>query len=309
MKAIIFPGQGAQYTGMGKSFYDSYPNSKKVFDTVDDVLGFKLSEKCFTASAQDLKDTAIAQLAILVSSVAAYEAFNSKGIKPDYLAGLSLGEYSCLYAADVLSLKDLAILVRERATAMQEAALLGSSTMFAIIGADIDFLKEQAPKSGFHIANINSPSQTVVSLAIDKKDEVKAVLEPKAMRVIELEVSGGFHSPFMDSAKERLSKVIKDMKFNDAKIPIVSNFTAKSHINSEEIKNNLLEQLTSSVLWNGCINYMSSKGVDLFFEIGPSKVLKGLMRKINSKLKVVNIEKKEDLDVPFDQYLCVKEGK
>ena len=201
-----------------------------------------------------------------------------------------------MYAARVISLEDLVILVRERARAMQKAAYINPSTMFAVIGAEVDFLKEKSKQENFYIANINSPGQVVVSLAKDKKDKVKSVLEIPGVRVVELEVSGGFHSPFMNSAKEYLRKVIAKMHFNDAEIPIVSNFTAKAHIKSEEIKENLLEQLTSPVLWRECVDFMDRGGVDLFFEIGPARVLRGLLRKINPKLKVVNIEKKEDLD-------------
>jgi len=187
-------------------------------------------------------------------------------------------------------------LVNQRAKAMNKAALDNPSTMFAVMGIARDALKEQAEKENFYIANINSPGQTVVSLAKDKRNSIFTILESAGARVIELQVSGGFHSPFMNSAKEHLASVVEAMNFSDAKIPIVSNFTAKGHIKAEEIKKNLLEQLTSTVLWNDCIDYMASAGVDSFFEVGPSKVLKGLMRKINSQAKVINIGEKQDLD-------------
>ena len=296
MKAIIFPGQSSQYVGMGKSLYDNFIQAKEVFLTADNILGYKLSQKCFSGTSDELKSTDLQQLAILTVSLAAYKIFCSKGIKIDYLAGLSLGEYSCLYAAGVLSLGDLIVLVKERAQAMQEAATINPSTMLAVIGAQREVIERKSTKERFYLANINSSQQIVVSLAKEDKDRVKAVLEPLASKVIELEVSGGFHSPFMQPAKQRLQTAIATMSFSPAVLPIVSNVTAVAHNQVSEIENNLVEQLIFPVLWSDCIEYMASKGVKTFYEIGPSKVLRGLMRKIDSSLEVINIEKKEDLD-------------
>ena len=296
MQAVIFPGQGAQYIGMGQSLYENFLEARDIFSSLDKILGFSLSQKCFQGQESELKETATQQLAILSVSLAAFEVFKGKELKIDYLSGLSLGEYSCLYAAEVLSLEDLVILVRERAKAMQEAAITNPSTMFAVIGLSRQALEDIAKKENFYIANINSPQQIVVSLDKNKRDDILTVLETTGARVVEVEVSGGFHSPFMNRAKEYLASVIEGMKFHDAKIPIVSNFTAFGHTKSEEIKNNLLEQLISPVLWKDCIGFMIKAGVDLFFEVGPSKVLQGLMRKIDRQVKVVNIEKKEDFE-------------
>ncbi|MFH1503784.1 MAG: ACP S-malonyltransferase [Candidatus Omnitrophota bacterium] len=295
MKAVIFPGQGSQYTGMGKSLYDGFSAAGNIFSSVNSILGYELSKKCFKAEEAELKDTLIQQLAILTVSLAAYEAFKTKNIKVDYLAGLSLGEYSCLYAAEVVNLEGLVTLVKERAQAMQKASRTGSSTMFAVLGVDRDIVEEKAKQGNFYIANINSPKQIVISLARGNREEIRGLFEACGAKVIELEVSGGFHSFFMEPAKERLKKVIEEIEFEDAKIPIVSNFTAAAHVKSEEIKNNLIQQLVSPVLWNDCVEFMAAKGVDLFFEVGPSKTLRGLIRKINPQLKVVNIEKKEDI--------------
>jgi [acyl-carrier-protein] S-malonyltransferase len=296
MKAIIFPGQGSQYVGMGKGLYDNFSCAKGIFSSIDDILSFKLSEKCFQGTQDELKDTSLQQLAILAVSLAAFEVFRKKEIKIDYLSGLSLGEYSCLYAAGVLGLEDVVILVKKRALAMQKAASASSSTMFAVIGSERKFLKEKAGELDFHVANINSPQQIVISLSKDRKDEIRNNLETGGARVIELAVSGGFHSPFMNQAKESLTEVVEKMEFSDAKIPIVSNVTAQANSQSQAIKTNLLNQMVSCVLWNDCVEFMITQGVDLFFEVGPSKVLRGLMRKINSGVKVNNIERKEDIE-------------
>ncbi|MDD3296212.1 MAG: ACP S-malonyltransferase [Candidatus Omnitrophica bacterium] len=295
-KAIIFPGQGSQYKGMGQSLYKEFSCCRDIFDSTDKILGFKLSKKCFEGQLYELKDTAIQQLAILTVSLAAFEVFKQKGISVDYLSGLSLGEYSCLYAAESLTLRDLVILVRERALAMQKAAALNSSTMFAVIGIDEENIRLCAQEGGFYIANINAGGQTVVSLAQSNKEAVRGLLQAHSARVIELDVSGGFHSPFMDSARENLEKVISGLDFKPAKIPIVSNVTAKPHTDVSEIRENLLKQLTMPVLWKACAEFMIDEGVETFYEVGPSKVLKGIMRKINSEIKVVNIEKREDLE-------------
>ena len=294
MKAIIFPGQGAQYVGMGQTLYENFPQAKDIFSSIDKILGFSLSQKCFYAESAELKETSLQQLAILAVSLAAFEVFRQKKVKIDYLSGLSLGEYSCLYAAEVLSLENLVVLVRERAEAMQKAAKANPSTMFAVVGQEENFLREIAEEESFYIANINSPQQIVISLAKDKKDKIRGALEAKGARVIELEVSGGFHSPFMDLAKAHLIKVVDGMKFSQAKIPIISNFTALAHTNAEEIKKNLLEQLISPVLWKKCAEFMIEAGVNSFFEVGPSKILKGLMRQINRDVEVIKRQKKQD---------------
>jgi [acyl-carrier-protein] S-malonyltransferase len=281
---------------MGKDMFDTYPAAKDVFLRADKVLGFSVSQKCFSAPAEELKDTSLAQLAILAVSLANYEVFKTKNIKIDYCSGLSLGEYSCLYAAGVLSFEDLFLLVKERALAMQEAAQNSSSTMFAVLGMEKAALETFSRNEGFYISNINAPGQIVISLAKSDREKVKNALELAGAKVIEIEVSGGFHSRFMQPAAVRLQKVIDSLNFKDASLPLISNFTAKAHLKAVEIKSNLINQLTSTVRWLDCVNLMASSGVDTFYEIGPSKVLKGLIKKINPALKVVNIEKKADID-------------
>lgn len=296
MKAVIFPGQGSQYAGMGKSFYDNFPLARGIFSKIDNILGFSLSEKCFLGTEQELKDTSIQQLAVLAVSLVSYEIFKTKAVKIDYVSGLSLGEYSCLYAAEVLSLEDLVKLVNLRASAMREAAIANPSVMFAVSGADENLLRDEAKQKSFFVANVNSPAQIVISLKKEDKDRVEETLRGLGLKVVELAVSGGFHSPFMDSAKAKLKQAVDNLEFKKAKIPIVSNFKAKPAVEAKEIKENLIEQLVSPVLWKDCVAFMVGQGVDVFFEVGPSRVLKGLMRKIDSGIKVVNIEKKEDLE-------------
>ena len=296
MKAIIFPGQGAQYTGMGKNLFDNFPQAKDVFFRIDDAAGMHIAQKCFSGSEDELKETSLSQVAIFAVSMAAFEVLKTKNINFDYLCGLSLGEYGCLYAAQVLSLEDTALLLKERAAAMNDAAKMNPATMLAVMGIERKTLEEKSKTLGFYLANINSNQQIVISLAKSIKDKVQAELEGAGAKVIELQVSGGFHSPFMQPAKERLVKMINGLDFHDAKIPIVSNFTACAHTKKEEIKTNLAQQLVSPVLWCDCINFMAAKGVRELYEVGPGKVLKGLIRKINPELKVTNIEKKEDLD-------------
>lgn len=298
-KAVIFPGQGSQYPNMGLSLYQRYPKAKEVFDRVDAISGVKVTEAIFGQDSSQLKNTAIQQLAILAVSLAAYQEIKDKLNGLSFLAGLSLGEYSCLYAAGVLSLEDIVILVKARAQAMQRAAEENPSVMFAIIGAKRKDLETKSKDSGFYIANLNTFSQVVISLSDTAKNRIREELEAEGLKVIELEVSGGFHSPFMEPAREELRKVIDRLHFSDAEIPIVSNVTAAAHTEGCQIKENLLIQLVSPVLWADSVSYMAEKGVNLFYEVGPSRVLKGLLRKIDKNLRVLSVEKAEDIEEVF----------
>ncbi|MDD5069693.1 MAG: ACP S-malonyltransferase [Candidatus Omnitrophica bacterium] len=295
MKSFLFPGQGAQYPGMGQSFYDNFESSREIFSIVSEVMGFDISQKCFLGTSEELKDTGLQQVAILTVSIAAYEALRAKTVQADYLCGLSLGEYTALYAAKVLSLEDLVVLVRERAKAMQMAAEINQSTMMAVVGVGQGLLESIAKEEGFYLANFNSANQIVISLKSGDKDRIEKVLEQRQIKFVPLQVSGGFHSPFMEPARRHLEATISSLDFFDAKIPIVSNVTAIAHTDKDIIKKNLADQLISPVRWFDCVTYLVSCGVLDFFEVGPSKILKGLIRKINPSVKVTNIEKAEDV--------------
>lgn len=297
MKAIIFPGHGTQYSGMGKDLFDNFPQAKKVFSDVDRLLGMEISRICFSGKEEELQNAYNQQLAILATSLAAYEVFKDRGIKIDFLSGLSLGEYTCLYPAGVLAFEDLVCLVKRRAEVTQEAAEANPSSMLAVIGLEKRRLQDLAEKDGFYVANINSPNQIAISLKKEDTEKVKnALIKEGAKKVIELKVSVGFHSPFMASAKSLLGAFAETLEFKEAKIPVVSNVTARPHIDGVEIRNNLIEQLTSSALWRDCVELMIKNGVDQFFEIGPSRVLRGLIKRINPQVKVINVEKSSDLE-------------
>ena len=238
----------------------------------------------------------VQQLAIIAASLAAYEVFKKRNIKVDFLSGLSLGEYTCLYPAGVLSLKDLIYLIRMRAEVTEHVSDLCPSSMLAVVGLDRSQLMLEGERQGFYIANINSPQQMVVSLKQEEKARVKNSLEDLGAKVIELDVTGGFHSPLMEPVKQQFKKFIDKLEFKKAKIPIVSNVTAMAHTDKSEIKSNLTEEMTSPVLWRDCVDFMLKGGVDIFFEIGPSQIVRGLIKKINPGVNIVNLEKKDDFE-------------
>ncbi|MBN2120365.1 MAG: ACP S-malonyltransferase [Candidatus Omnitrophica bacterium] len=295
--AVIFPGQGSQYEGMGKDLFDNFHEAKALFDKADSILGQDISSVCFSGSDLKLKDTLYQQLAIfLVSSVNFQILKSKKDIQPLFYAGLSLGEYTALYAGGVLSFQDALVLVKKRAEFMAQAARNNPSCMYAVLGVNSEDLEEG--NSGlFYIANLNCPGQVVISLDADKKEAVRQYFEVKqAKRIVELEVSGGFHSPFMKEAEANLREVAYSLNFRDAEIPIVSNVDAVAYRDKDQIRKSLIEQLTKPVLWAKSVEYMRKEGVTLFYEVGPSKVLKGILRKIDSTLKVVNFGSMQDFE-------------
>ena len=300
MVAYLFAGQGAHYVGMGKDLSGSFPESKAIFDKADQVLGFSLSKLCFQGSQEALTQTKNCQPAILTMSIAALEAFKSAAScqlpAASYTAGLSLGEYSALVAAGAISFEDAVYLVRQRGEFMEEAAQNKPGRMLSVIGLDLDKVKEVCSKVNTEVANINCPGQIVISGGIKEIEEAAKVAQDYgAKRTLALEVSGAFHSSFMKEASDKLAVELEKIKINPPKIPIVSNVTAKPVTKAEEIKDNLIKQVAYSVLWDDSMKFILSKNVTTFFEFGPGKVLKGLMRRIDEKAEVINIEKKEDI--------------
>jgi len=298
MSAYIFPGQGAQFVGMGKDLYENFPIAKKIFDKADEVLKLKISDLCFYGPQDKLTSTENAQPAILTTSIAVLEAFKEKNkLQPQFCAGLSLGEYSALVAAGVLSFEDAVSLVRKRGQFMEEAARNNPGKMLSVIGLDRGTVGNICKETGCEIANLNCPEQVVISgktVSIDKA--VESAKAKGAKRAILLDVSGAFHSSLMEEARAKLSLEINKVKFNPPKIPIISNVTAKSETNTEAIRENLIKQVSSSTYWEDSIRYMIGQGVDCFFEIGPGTVLRGLNKRINPELKTVNLGNAEQIN-------------
>jgi [acyl-carrier-protein] S-malonyltransferase len=285
MKAYIFPGQGAQFVGMGKDLYDKSPLAKKMFEDANSILGFRITDLMFSGTCDDLKQTKVTQPAIFLhSTILAIVLGNS--FKPDMVAGHSLGEFSALVSNKALSFEDGLILVSKRAIAMQKACEKTPSTMAAILGLEDKIVEEVCSyiKEVVVPANYNSPGQIVISgseVGIDKA--IDLLKEKGAKRALKLAVGGAFHSPLMEPARMELEKAINITTFNKPICPVYQNVNAKPSTNPEVIKANLVLQLTSPVLWTQSILNIISDGATLFIEVGPGCVLQGLVKKINKE--------------------------
>jgi len=294
--AYIFPGQGSQSPGMGKELADKFPVTRQIFEEADDALGFALSTMCFNGPAEELQLTENTQPAILATSVAVLRAIESEGFpKPDFVAGHSLGEYSALVAAGSLSLTDAVKTVRGRGRYMQEAVPVGTGAMAAILGSDVETVNaacgEAAQGQVCSAANINSPGQIVIAgdaAAIDRAIEILKARGAK--RAVKLNVSAPFHCALMQPAQDRLSADLKQFQFNDLQTPLVTNVDAKPIKTGAEARDSLVRQVSQPVRWLQSVEFLSSHGVQTFIEIGPGKVLSGLVRQINRELRCLNVE-------------------
>lgn len=283
MKAYIFPGQGAQFSGMGLDMYENSPLAKQLFDKADEILGFSITDAMFKGTAEELQQTKVTQPAIFLHSVILAKTLGDS-FKPEMVAGHSLGELSALVANGVLTFEDGLKLVSKRALAMQKACEMQQSTMAAVLNLDDSIVEEvcESTEGIVVAANYNCPGQLVISGEIDAIDKAcVTLLERGAKRAIKLPVGGAFHSPLMEPAREELAEAIKNTTFSEPTCPIYQNVVAKAVTNPDEIKENLIAQLTAPVRWTQSVQSMIADGASEFIEVGPGKVLQGLVKKIN----------------------------
>ena len=285
MNAFVFPGQGAQYVGMGKDLYETYPLAKELFEKANEILGYRITDIMFNGTDDDLKETKVTQPAVFLHSVISALCLGDK-FHPDMVAGHSLGEFSALVAAEAISFEDGLKLVYARAMAMQKACDAAPSTMAAVIAlpdTTVETICKETSKPGNIVvpANYNCPGQLVISGNIEAVNEACEKLKAAgAKRAMVLKVGGAFHSPLMQPAKDELEKAIQNTQFHTPKCPVYQNVDGKPHTNPEEIKQNLIAQLTSSVRWTEEICSMVADGATDFTECGPGKALQGMIAKI-----------------------------
>ncbi len=304
--AFLFPGQASQYPGMGKSLAETFPESRAVFEEADAALGFSISKMCFEGSEEDLKLTENTQPAILTVSVAAFRALEKRGIAPDLVAGHSLGEYSALVAAGALDLTTAVRLVRGRGRYMQEAVPPGEGAMAAILGlspSDVgEICKKAAAGEVVSAANLNSPDQVVISgNAAAVKRAVEIASQSGAKRAVMLPVSAPFHCALMAPAQHRLEPDLRAAKFSDLRFPLITNVDAEELTSGNEAREALIRQVTQPVRWLDSIREMIESGVSAFVEVGPGKVLAGLLRQIDRSVRCFGVEDAASLQASIEK--------
>jgi [acyl-carrier-protein] S-malonyltransferase len=296
--AHVFPGQGSQSVGMGYKLYQSSHKVREVFEEADEALKFPISRLCFDGPEEELRQTINAQPAIMLVSVACLRAASelNNTMKPAFVAGHSLGEYTALVAANVLRFTDAIKLVRERGRLMQEAGQIKPGGMAAVIGLDEAALREICRESGAEIANFNCSGQIVISGSKEAIARAAELAKARgARRVVPLQVSGAFHSSLMQPTVEGMAQAISQIKFNTPEVPIVVNSTAQPVTTAEAVKEELLRQLCHCVQWQPSVEYMLGEGVSTFIEIGPGQVLSGLIKRISDKVRVLNMSDPESI--------------
>jgi [acyl-carrier-protein] S-malonyltransferase len=293
--AFVFPGQGSQQVGMGKALAEAFPEAAAVFREADEALGFPLSKLCFEGPESELQLTAITQPALLATSVAAYRVLAARGLRPAWVAGHSLGEYSALVAAGTLSLAEAVVAVRRRGQYMQEAVPLGQGAMAAILALDLPAVEracaEAAQGEVVTPANINSPGQVVIAghaAAVERA--MQACKAAGARRAVRLPVSAPFHCALMRSAQARLAADLAALSFRDLQVPLVNNVDARVVRTGNEARDGLVRQVSGSVLWQPSVELLVKEGVETFVEVGPGTVLTGLVRKIAKGARTFNVD-------------------
>jgi [acyl-carrier-protein] S-malonyltransferase len=290
--AFIFPGQGSQFVGMGKDVYAASVEARAVFDMADEALGFSLSRLCFEGPEDELRLTINVQPALVTFSLALLAAMRAgqPSVNALFYAGHSLGEYSSMAAAGALSLLDAILLSRERGRLMYQAGVQKPGAMAAVIGLADEAVNQLAKESGVFIANFNCPGQAVISGETSRVEQARALASTRgALKVIPLQVSGAFHTPLMQPAADGLLKAISARAFSSPTAPVIGNASARPLVSIGDVKDELVQQLTHAVQWQKSVEYIISQGIDTFVEIGPGKVLAGLIKRIDRQAKMVNV--------------------